>query len=644
MTRLLILHASVTGTALDLAHRLALQAHRHGFVPSIASLAAFPPRHLVELTPHDPVVFVLPTTGNGTCPPPFIPLWSALLHPGLPPDFLDDVRYAVFALGDSSYPKYNWVGKKFDNRVKQLGAVEIVPKGEGDDQNEFGVESTFPEWSNRLFDKLAIDYPPRPGFVPLAIDSLPPPSLRINDPSPTSSARPVDGQTQASVTTGSDQRERAKIGTTDWTQGVGERGVVVEVVRNERVTDTNWWQDVRDLELEVDPSHPDFSYTPGDVLELRPSNDPDEVQRFLECLGWDDIADQMREWTPRDQAHLPVPYRATLRSLLTHEFEISSVPKVGVFEWLAGFAASNHVNAATSNGPRSEEDENEIGEKDMADKLKEFATPQGQDDLMDYAIRPRRTLTEILQEFKRVLYRRIPVEYIFDWIPAMRPRGFSIASSPTIHSNRRIQLLVAIVKYKTNLSIERRGVATRWVDGLRIGDRFHVRIDRTGQLRMPPPRLALGSEHEAPLIMVGPGTGVAPFKALVEERVARGIRDNLLFFGCRSMSADAHYHDYFSDLSRGGSLDYVVAASRDQDDKVYVQHRIAEYRDKVSDWMSDEKGGYLYICGSSTAMPRAVKKCVLSIFRETSALDEAGAERRWDELERAGRIREEVWG
>ena len=133
---LVILHASITGTALDLASRLALKAHRLGFTPQVQSISLFPPTTL--LSTDAPIVFLLPTTGNGTAPPACLPLWNALLHPDLPPDFLEDVRYAAFGLGDSSYPKYNWVAKKFTRRMQSLGAKEILERGEGDDQNEFG--------------------------------------------------------------------------------------------------------------------------------------------------------------------------------------------------------------------------------------------------------------------------------------------------------------------------------------------------------------------------------------------------------------------------------------------------------------------------------------------------------------------------
>lgn len=122
--------------------------------------------HLLQLDLLDAhlIVFVLPTTGNGAPPPTFVPLWTSLLHPQLPSDLLDHLQsvslsmlsrsffnqetiaysviglhsYAVFALGDSSYGKYNWVGKKMSRRLDALGAHAVIERGEGDDQNELG--------------------------------------------------------------------------------------------------------------------------------------------------------------------------------------------------------------------------------------------------------------------------------------------------------------------------------------------------------------------------------------------------------------------------------------------------------------------------------------------------------------------------
>ncbi|GAA5889505.1 hypothetical protein JCM5296_005969 [Sporobolomyces johnsonii] len=585
---LLVLHASVTGTAIDVAERIGRRGRREGWAVTVKGVAQFNQAELLE-TPL--IVFVLPTTGNGHPPPSFVPLWTALLHPGLPPDLLEDLRYAVFGLGDSSYGKYNWVGKKMSRRLDALGAHAVIERGEGDDQNEWGVESTFPTWLDDLFTAIDPLFPPSPGFTKLPLSAVPPPRIRL-EKAPSSS--PVE---MSPVPWAEDAR---------W----------AKVVENRRATRDGWYQDVRNFEVELEGVEPDERtrlYTAGDVLEIRPQNSKEDVDRFLSSAGWTLLADTPFLVTPSnaDQPlppHLPVPFRTTLRYLLTYELDIASVPRLSFFEWLSYFS-----------------------EGDMQEKLRWFAEPAGQDDLTDYTLRPRRTINEVMYEFRSA---SVPPEYVFDLLPPIRARGFSISSSPASH-NGKVDLLVAIVQYQTILSTPRKGLTTSYISSLSPGARLPVRFDTSGILKLPP--------GTAPLIMVGPGTGVAPFRALMEERVRVGAHENLLFFGCRSAEKDFYFRDEWERFVERGELELSVAASRDQEDKIYVQHRIPEYADKIWDWLST-KGGYLYVCGSSTNMPKAVKKAILVVFQQQGSMDESEAEAYWDGLERRGRVVEETWG
>ncbi|GAA5961572.1 hypothetical protein JCM8115_006723 [Rhodotorula mucilaginosa] len=598
---LLVLHASVTGTAVDVAERIGRRARREGWAVQVKSVAQFNPMELLE---HGLVVFVLPTTGNGQTPPQFVPLWTALLHPGLPPDFLEDLRYAVFGLGDSSYGKYNWVGKKLSRRLDALGAHAVVERGQGDDQNEWGVESTFPGWLDELMQSIDPLFPPSADFVPLAATARPPARVRLEKVASTSQQR--DNPNHHS--NGGGGVNGALLWTDDarWAR----------LVKNDRVTAPEWYQDVREIELEiegVDADERNRLYAAGDVLEIRPCNSAEDVDRFLQSAGWTDMADEVIAIYPTspDQPlppHLPAGYRTTLRHLLTHELDISSVPNYSFFEWLAHFC-----------------------EGDMQERLREFASPAGYDELLDYARRPRRTINEVLYEFRSA---KIPPEYLFDLLPLIRPRGFSISSSPSSHDGK-VDLLVAIVSYKTILSVPRKGLTTSWLSSLKPGARVPVRFDTSGLLKLPP--------SPAPLVMIGPGTGVAPFRALMEERIRAGADDNLLFFGCRSVKADFYFREFWEDVVQQGKLTLSVAPSRDQEDKIYVQHRIPEYAGQLWDYVT--RGGYIYVCGSSTLMPKAVKKALLAVFQAEGKLDDdAAAEMLWEQLEKEGRIIEETWG
>ncbi|KAM0793619.1 hypothetical protein ACM66B_001052 [Microbotryomycetes sp. NB124-2] len=580
-----IVHASVTGTAIDCAERLARRARRDRWHATVRPVKQFDPLELLEI---QLVVFVLPTTGNGTPPASFVPLWTALLHPQLPSDFLEELNYAVFALGDSSYAKYNWVGKKMSRRLDSLGATAVVDRGEADDQNEWGVESTFPQWMDSLFASID-NLCPLPKHVQKIPEHQVPPArikmTRLADP---------QAVTRTRLMWASDAR---------W----------ATIVENKRVTAQDWFQDVRNFELRLkDISLDSPLYEAGDVLEIKPQNAPEDVERFLKSAGWIEIADDLFEFSAAttDQPlppHLPSPYVASLRQILTEELDVSSVPRLSFFEWLAAFS-----------------------EGDMQEKLRYFCTGEGQDELIDYTLRPRRTINEVMYEFRSA---KVPPEYAFDLLPPIRPRGFSISSSPAAHDGK-VDLLVAIVQYRTMLSVPRKGLCTSFIAGLEPGDQIQVRFDKSGVLRLP-----LG---DAPLIMIGPGTGVAPFRALMEERQRVGAKDNLLFFGCRSVDKDFYFKDQWNKFVESGYLTLSVAPSRDQDEKVYVQHKVPEYSRRI--WNDMQRGGHIYVCGSSTQMPKSVKKALLKVFVEEGKLSETRADELWDELDKQGRIREETWG
>lgn len=206
----------------------------------------------------------------------------------------------------------------------------------------------------------------------------------------------------------------------------------------------------------------------------------------------------------------------------------------------------------------------------------------------DYATRTRRTIFETLQEFRSA---RIPLDYIADVFPEIRPRQFSIASSPKVYP-RQIHLLVAIVNYRTRLKKPRRGVCTTWLSRLQPGVTIPVGI-APGTFTLPP-------SPSTPILCIGPGTGIAPFRSLAQHRP---LPSNLVVFGCRNAAKDFYYRSEWEKWQREGGGRLHWCASRDQEDKVYVQDEIVEHGDEV--WRCvDGKGGWIYISGCAlTTLP-----------------------------------------
>jgi sulfite reductase alpha subunit-like flavoprotein len=341
-----------------------------------------------------------------------------------------------------------------------------------------------------------------------------------------------------------------------------ENGIKATITANERVTPATHWQDVRHLSLELDEPH---SYLAGDTLTIYPKNFPSDVDQFLRICGWTSIADKVLQFTPTDKNQYdrdhenypsaPIPLvdgmRLTLRELLTFHLDIMSIPRRSFFSHLIHYTSDEfHI-----------------------ERLKEFTNPEFIDELFDYTTRPRRSILEVLDEFTSV---KIPWQKICSIIPAMRGRQFSIASGGALKGSpsrtsadgqkTRVELLIAIVKYRTVIKRVRQGVCTRYIASLQPGQQITVTLQKGG---LHPKQ----TDMERPVVMIGPGTGVAPMRSLIYERVkwkeehgrliGEGCED-ILFFGCRNEQSDYFFKDEWKKLGEQGILQTFAAFSRDQ--------------------------------------------------------------------------------
>ncbi len=215
------------------------------------------------------------------------------------------------------------------------------------------------------------------------------------------------------------------------------------------------------------------------------------------------------------------------------------------------------------------------------------------------------------------------------------PRAYSIASSRK-EVGDEAHLLVAAVRYATH-GRARSGVASVHVaDRIRNGAKLKVRLKSN-------PRFHLPVDPAQDIIMVGPGTGVAPFRAFTQERRAIGAAGrSWLFFGDRHFMHDFLYQLEWQEALEDGALTRIdVAFSRDQPEKVYVQDRILEHRRDFVDWI--EGGATLYVCGDVKAMAKDVRRAVVTAYETVRSLSHEAAEDAVMQLERAGRYRQDVY-
>jgi sulfite reductase (NADPH) flavoprotein alpha-component len=214
------------------------------------------------------------------------------------------------------------------------------------------------------------------------------------------------------------------------------------------------------------------------------------------------------------------------------------------------------------------------------------------------------------------------------------PRAYSIASSRR-EVGDEAHLLVAAIRYERH-GRARAGVASTFVaDRLKAGASVKVRLKPNRHFRLPDPA--------TDIIMVGPGTGVAPFRAFVQERRATGASGrNWLFFGDRRFTHDFLYQLEWQEALADGSLNRLdLAFSRDAPQKVYVQHRLWEHRRELVEWL--DGGARLYVCGDAKAMAKDVRAALVATHAEVKALSKDAAEAAVAALERDRRYLQDVY-
>ncbi|XP_013884668.1 NADPH-dependent diflavin oxidoreductase 1 [Austrofundulus limnaeus] len=587
---LLVLYGSQTGTAQDTAHRLARQAQRRRLKVRVMSLDSY---NVVDLISETLVVFVCSTTGEGEPPDNMKNFWRFLFRKSLPAGSLSRLDCAVLGLGDSSYPKFNFVAKKLQKRLLQLGVHMLVPVGLADDQHDLGPDAVIDPWFSSFWDQVLVLNPSLAELDPVRDDEPLPPSFSFHflddKPEPDSGLRIHPVQTVPSQSCPFPAR----------------------MVSNRRVTDPTHFQDVRLIEFDISGSRIEFSA--GDVVLIRPCNAEEDVERFCQLLRLD--PDSSFTLSPTGTWAVPagLPQPCSLRLLLRRHLDLSSVPRRSFFQQLACFSSHQLER----------------------DKLWEFCSASGQDQLHAYCTRPRRTALEVLADFPHTT-AEIKVDYLLDLFPEIQARSFSIASSLKAHPDR-LQILVAVVQYRTKLHRPRRGLCSSWLASLdpQQGEVSVPLWVKKGSLRFP-------TDPDTPVVLVGPGTGVAPFRSLLQERLMEGKTGNVLFFGCRSESKDFFFSSEWEDMMKAGHLLLFTAFSRDQEEKVYVQHRVKENSALLWDLITKKKA-WFYIAGNSKQMPGGVRDALKEVFQLEGGDSADEAEHRLVLMEQTGRLQRETW-
>lgn len=347
------------------------------------------------------------------------------------------------------------------------------------------------------------------------------------------------------------------------------------------------------LHLEFSLAASGLSYEPGDALAVVPVNAPDTVGAII----------QASKLTGNEEIDVKNVGRKLLADALREDYDITALSRA-VLTKLAEAANSTVLRSLLADDAKERLREFNHG-REIVDAIAEFA-PNG-----------------LSAEALTGIFRKLP------------PRLYSIASSPLAHSEE-VHLTVAAVRYQTH-GRSRKGVCSTFLaDLVRSGDPVQVFVQPNKNFRLP-------ADGSTPIIMVGPGTGVAPFRAFIEHRAALECSGkNWLFFGDQHYTDDFLYQLEWQDHLKEGVLSRLdVAFSRDQPEKVYVQDRMLERSKEIYQWL--EEGAHFYVCGDATRMAHDVNEALITVVEIEAGVSRETAEAYVENLKKTKRYQRDVY-
>lgn len=344
------------------------------------------------------------------------------------------------------------------------------------------------------------------------------------------------------------------------------------------------------LELSLEGSN--FTFEPGDSIGIYPENDPELVDRLIQKLNWNP-----EEPVTINKKGDVLP----IREALLYHYEITRLTKPLLQQ--AGTLFENSALATLLE--KEDEAKAYLNGRDLVDLVEDFP--------------PQKVKPEV---FVKIL-RKMP------------PRLYSIASSYKANPDE-VHLVIALDRFEANGRL-RSGVCSGQIAGrVKPGDRLPVYVHRNPNFKLP-------ADQDAPIIMIGPGTGVAPFRSFLEEREAEGITGRTwLFFGDQHFSTDFLYQLDWQHWMKNGVLERMdVAFSRDQEEKVYVQHRMFEKSKDFYAWLED--GAYVYVCGDEKHMARDVHEALIEILEKEGNMTREEAEGYLKDMRQQKRYQRDVY-
>ncbi|XP_026793740.3 methionine synthase reductase [Pangasianodon hypophthalmus] len=688
-SRFLILYGSQKGQAQSIAEQLTDQAAEHGFEAEISCLSKGDKYNLEK--EHSPVVFVVSTTGDGEPPDTALKFVRKIKKKSLPRDHFSHLHYTLLALGDTNYTNFCNCGKTIDSRLQELGANHFYATGLADDGT--GLEVVVDPWIDGLWEALKkifvkmsasdliSDTSLSNGHQSVAVQeklessaqslqlldisdvdtgkSKPESETESRDaeaPLDASLNRSVAPLSQSSLSIPALPPSYLEVFLGDVPTGEEEIHVVAQGFHEVPISRALWL--TRDdavkpvILLELDMKDENISYEPGDAFDLLCPNRDTEVEDLLHRLGLYDKKNhfvhlQLLKNTKKKGARVPpyIPEKCTLQYLLTWCLEIRSIPKKAFLRSLADCTQETREKR----------------------RLQELCSREGAADYDRFVRNASVCILDLLCAFPSCTP---PLSLLIEHLPKLQPRAYSAASSSLRHPGK-FHIVFSVVGFPACAEHpERTGLCTGW-----LADRVSTIIEPYGTKQasresvndkaLPKvhicPRLNnsfhLPSDPTVPMVMVGPGSGVAPFIGFLQQRQKERARnqdsafgETWLFFGCRHQDRDFIFREELERFVENGTLSHLkVCFSRAEMDRngsepkpKYVQHALLLHAEHVARILLKENGR-LYVCGDAKNMAKDVNDTLMEIIGKELQVDKLDSMKTIAKLREEKRYLQDIW-
>ncbi|NXC42976.1 MTRR reductase, partial [Penelope pileata] len=690
--RFLLLYATQKGQAKAIAEEICLQAGAHGLEADMHCLSEMDKYNLE--TEKDPVVIVISTTGTGDPPDTARKFVKKIRDKTLPPDYFAHLQYGLLGLGDSEYTFFCNGGKTVDRLLQELGAQHFYDTGLADDC--VGLEQVVDPWIDGLWlalkevfllQKEKEDMSNNVNAAPLVEHEINLSSeirnLKLEDEgvrsSDVSSQKLVDINVVVSATDDEpslvhsvppisqsalnipalppeyiEVQFQDTHGENPHLSSLISEGTTFKVPISKASQLTREDAIKTALLLELDISDTAFAYQPGDAFCVVCPNNASEVEELLHILGLAErgehfVCVKVKQDTKKKGATRPqhIPERSTLKFILTWCLEIRAIPKKAFLRALV---------ECTSNA----------GEKR---RLQELCSRQGASDYTRFIRESNVCLLDLLHAFPSC---RPSLNLLIEHLPKLQARSYSVSSS-NLYQPGKLCFVFNIVEFPAcpTRPVSRKGVCTGWMAEL-VAPLLHPNknsLDPKGGsspteeisiFARPNNTFHLPSDPSVPFVMVGPGTGIAPFigflqhrQKLREEHTDWEFGETWLFFGCRHQDRDylfkqVHYLTFCVCFLENGTLTHLkVCFSRDSSTAEvappkYVQDVIRLYAKDVARVLLKESG-YFYVCGDKKHMADGVNDAIVDILSMEMEVDKLEAMKTMAMLREAKRYLQDIW-